>query len=96
MKHCMLIKITTSDFIAALSLCSIGQNTFELVTASKVLHVCATSPFEVMEWIDAIREAISRSYLGESHIWTEHLRWVFHSSNSLKRLVIGHFVLVLF
>ena len=44
----------------------VGTNTFELVTAAKVLHVRAMTSGDVLEWIDAIREAIFRSYLGES------------------------------
>ena len=42
----------------------IGPHTFELVTASKVLHVRATTSYEVSAWIEAIKVAIGKSYLG--------------------------------
>ena len=42
----------------------LGPHTFELVTASKVLHVRATTSYEVSAWIDAIKLAIGKSYLG--------------------------------
>ena len=42
---------------------NLGVYTFELVTAKKVLHVQAPNTAELIEWIDAVREAIVRSYL---------------------------------
>ena len=42
---------------------NLGVYTFELVTAKKVLHVQAPNTKELIEWIDAVREAIVRSYL---------------------------------
>ena len=53
--------LTSPHFTSSL----LGQNTFELVTASRVLHVRATTSYEVSSWIEAIKEAIAKSYLGE-------------------------------
>lgn len=45
---------------------NLGENTFELVTTSKVLHACASSMGEMEEWIIAIRQAINESILDTS------------------------------
>ena len=42
---------------------NLGTSTFELVTAKKVLHVQAPTPTELVEWVEAVREAIARSFL---------------------------------
>ncbi len=42
---------------------NLGQFTFELVTAKKVLHVQAPTAQELVEWVEAVREAIARSFL---------------------------------
>ena len=53
------------DFIFSLLFSyHLGPHTFELVTASKVLHVRATTSYEVSSWIEAIKVAIGKSYLG--------------------------------
>jgi hypothetical protein len=51
---------------------NLGTNTFELVTAKKVLHVQAKAPTETTSWIEAIREAISRSYLDTNDPLFQH------------------------
>ena len=67
----------------------VGTNTFELVTAAKVLHVRAMTSGDVLEWIDAIREAIFRSYLGES---SEILNFFFYQiKNNFFSFFFFHF-----
>jgi hypothetical protein len=51
---------------------NLGENTFELVTAKKVLHVQSTSAEETSAWIEAIREAISGSYLDTNDPLFQH------------------------
>jgi hypothetical protein len=41
---------------------NLGRNTFELVTAKKVLHVQTPTADELIDWMQAVREA-SNPYL---------------------------------
>jgi PH domain len=51
---------------------NLGVNTFELVTAQRVLHVQATSRDDLISWVEAIKEAIARSYLDTSDPLFQH------------------------
>jgi hypothetical protein len=70
------------------------------VTASKVLHVQATSTPVMHSWIEAIREAISRSYLGErsevyvsENIFTSGPIWfLYFLCKLIRNLSMVHFM----
>lgn len=57
----------------------IGLYTFQLVTTNNILHMKAQSSISMSSWIEAIREAISRSYLGErfTHLYMYAYIYIF-------------------